>query len=77
MPESISETEVRIPCVHPIKTEADYEAALAEIGTLMDCEPNTPECDRLDMLATLVCTYEEEHHKIEPPDYETEEVDDE
>ena len=33
--------------IEPIKTEADYEVALAEIEGLMNAEPDTPEGDRL------------------------------
>ena len=44
--------------IRPIRSEADYEAALAEIDRLMDAEPGTPEGDRLDLLATLVHAYE-------------------
>jgi HTH-type transcriptional regulator/antitoxin HigA len=54
--------------ISPIKTEADYDAALVEIATLMDAEPDTPEGDRLDVLVTLVEAYEERHWRIEPPD---------
>ena len=54
--------------IKPIKTESDYEAALAEIGRLMEAEPNTPEGDKLDVLTTLVETYEEKHYPIDPPD---------
>ncbi|BAZ16062.1 hypothetical protein NIES4071_79370 [Calothrix sp. NIES-4071] len=43
--------------LRPIKTEADYRAALCEIEALFDAQPNTPECDRLDILATLVEAY--------------------
>ena len=54
--------------VKPIKTEADYEAALEEIDRLMNAEPGTPEGDRLDVLTTLVEAWEEKHHQIEDPD---------
>ena len=54
--------------VRPIKAEADYRAALAEIETLMHAERDTPEGDRLDVLVTLVQAYEAEHHPIEAPD---------
>ena len=54
--------------IKPIKTESDYEAALAEIERLMGAEPNTPEGDKLDVLTTLVETYEEKHYPIDPPD---------
>ncbi|HYD38250.1 MAG TPA: transcriptional regulator [Allosphingosinicella sp.] len=54
--------------VNPIRTEQDYEAALADIEGLMSARPGTPEGDRLDVLATLVQAYEAEHHAIEAPD---------
>ena len=53
--------------IHPIRTEADYEAALAEIERLFDATPNTPEGDRLEVLATLVEAYEEQHYSIPAP----------
>jgi HTH-type transcriptional regulator/antitoxin HigA len=53
--------------IRPIKTEADYDAVLAEIDRLMDSEPDTPEGDRLEVLVALVAAYEDEHHPIGPP----------
>jgi HTH-type transcriptional regulator/antitoxin HigA len=52
----------------PIRTEADYDAALEEIDRLMNATPGTPEGDQLDILATLVEAYEARHHPIEVPD---------
>ena len=54
--------------IAPIKTERDYDAALAEIGHLMDAEPGSLRGDRLDVLVTLVEAYEARHWAIEPPD---------
>lgn len=54
--------------INPIKTEQDYQAALEEIARLMDAPLNTPEGDRLDILATLVDAWEEKHCPIEEPD---------
>jgi HTH-type transcriptional regulator/antitoxin HigA len=54
--------------IKPIKTEADYEAALEEIDRLMDAEPDTPEGDRLDVLTTLVEAWEQKHYQIEDPE---------
>jgi HTH-type transcriptional regulator / antitoxin HigA len=54
--------------VRPIRTEADLQAALADIATLMNAEKGTPEGDRLDILATLVEAYEAAHVLIEAPD---------
>jgi HTH-type transcriptional regulator / antitoxin HigA len=54
--------------LYPIRTEADYQAALKEVELLFDAPPNTPECDRLDLLSTLVEAYEKVHHPIEATD---------
>jgi HTH-type transcriptional regulator/antitoxin HigA len=54
--------------IKPIKSEADYDAALAAITSLMEAEPGTAEGDRLDVLVTLVEAYEEKHWRIDPPD---------
>jgi len=54
--------------LRPIKTEDDYRAALAEIETVFQAKPETPEGDRLDILTLLVEAYEERHHPIPPPD---------
>ncbi|MBF0214889.1 MAG: helix-turn-helix domain-containing protein [Magnetococcales bacterium] len=51
-----------------IKTEQDYDAALAEVERLMDADPDTPEGDRLDILTTLIAAYEDRHHAIDLPD---------
>jgi HTH-type transcriptional regulator / antitoxin HigA len=53
-----------------IKTETEYEAALAEIENLMDLDPDpgTPEADQLELLALLVEDYESKRFEIAPPD---------
>lgn len=53
--------------IRPIRTEADYRAALHEIEQLMDAQPGTEEEDRLDVLATLVAAYEDVHFPIAQP----------
>jgi HTH-type transcriptional regulator/antitoxin HigA len=52
----------------PIRSEADYEAALAEVERLWGAKSSTPEGDRLEVLATLIDAYEAEQHAIDPPD---------
>lgn len=52
----------------PVRNEADYQAALAEIESLWGAHVGTPEGDRLDILATLVDAYESEHYPMDPPD---------
>jgi HTH-type transcriptional regulator / antitoxin HigA len=54
--------------IRPIKTEADYQSALKEIERLFGAEPGTLEGDRLEVLATLVEAYEDEHYAIPAPD---------
>ena len=54
--------------ITPIRSEADYDAALETIAGLMDAQPGTAEADILDVLATLVEAYEAKHHAIETPD---------
>ena len=54
--------------IRPIKTEADYQAALAEIERTLEAAPNTPEGDRLEVLTTLIEAYEDKHYPIPEPD---------
>lgn len=54
--------------IKPIKTDADYEAALEEIERLFDSKPGTAEADRLEVIATLVEAYETKHHALPLPD---------
>jgi HTH-type transcriptional regulator / antitoxin HigA len=54
--------------LRPIRTEEDYEAALAEIGRLWGAKSGTSDGDRLEVLATLVDAYESEHFPMDPPD---------
>ncbi len=54
--------------IKPIKTTADYEAALKEIERLFEAEPGTPQGDRLEVLTTLVEAYEDRHFAIPAPD---------
>jgi len=56
--------------IRPIHTKADYRAALKQISTLMesDPDPKSPAGDRLDILTTLVQAYEAKHFPIDLPD---------
>ena len=47
--------------IQPIKTERDYDAALADVEALWGAQPDTPEGDKLDVLITLVEAYEARH----------------
>lgn len=54
--------------IKPIKTDADYQAALKEIESLMMAEPDSPEGEKLDVLVTLVEAYEAKHFPMDLPD---------
>ena len=51
--------------IRPIKSAADYAAALAEIEQMMgNVAPDTPEGDRFDLLVNLVEAYENAHYPM-------------
>lgn len=54
--------------IKPVETDADYRRALKEIERLMTSAPDTPEGERLDVLATLVEAYERKQYPMEMPD---------
>ena len=54
--------------INPIKTDADYQAALKEIETLMMSALGSPEGEKLDVLVTLVEAYERKHYPLDLPD---------
>ncbi|HEY7887215.1 MAG TPA: helix-turn-helix domain-containing protein [Steroidobacteraceae bacterium] len=54
--------------LRPIRSEKDYEHALAEVEELWGAKAGTPKGDRLDILATLIEAYETEHYPMDPPD---------
>ena len=51
-----------------LKTEADYQEALAYVETLMDAEPGSHEEEELELFVHLIEEYEEEHFPIDLPD---------
>ena len=54
--------------IKPIRNEADYDAALESIDSLMDAAPGTPEADALEVLVTLVEAYEARRWPMDAPD---------
>ena len=54
--------------IRPIRTEADYREALRVIEDLMTAAHGTPEGERLDVLTTLVESYESKHYPLDFPD---------
>ncbi len=54
--------------IKPIRTKADYKAALKAVESLMGAKARTSEGDRLDVLVTLIEGYERQHFPMELPD---------
>lgn len=47
--------------MEPIRTEAEHQAALAEVERLWGADDGTPEGARLDILVEWIEAYEEAH----------------
>ena len=54
--------------IKPIRTDADYEAALRRVEEMMSARHLTPEGDELDVLVTLLEAYEQKRFVIDAPD---------
>ena len=56
--------------IRPLRTEADYEAALAAVAPYFDHEPaeGSVEADRFELLVMLIDAYESKHYAIDAPD---------
>ena len=54
--------------IRPIKTEQDYNTSISRIEVLWGAKKDTPQGDELDLLVTLVESYEMKHYPIAPPD---------
>jgi HTH-type transcriptional regulator/antitoxin HigA len=54
--------------IRPIKTEEDYNNSIRRIEGLWGAKKDTPRGDELDILVTLVESYEMKHYPIAPPD---------
>ena len=50
--------------LRPIRSEADYDDALAEVERLWGAKRGTPDGDRFDVLVTLIEAYEDEHYPM-------------
>lgn len=53
--------------IRPIRTDADLDRSLGLVAELMDARAGSREAELLDVLSTLIETYEREHHPIDPP----------
>lgn len=54
--------------IRPVRTKADYRAALREVERHWDAEPGTAAGDRVEILVTLIEAYEAKHAPIPAPD---------
>lgn len=56
--------------IRPLRTEADYDAALSDIERYFEKEPKagSAEADRFDLLALVIEDYEKKNWPIDPPD---------
>lgn len=53
--------------IRPIRSESDYNDALARIEEIFGAEDGTPESDECDVLVDLVELYEQRHYPVELP----------
>lgn len=51
-----------------IKSRRDYANALKHVERLMDAKPGSTQEDELDVLATLISTYEDKHFQVTASD---------
>ena len=54
--------------IKPIKTEQDYEEALARLEVIFDAPSESKKGDEAEILSLLIDNYENIHHLIEAPD---------
>ena len=54
--------------IKPIRTAKDYEAAMAEVETLWGAKSGTPKGDRLDVMVTLIESWEAANYPMDQPD---------
>ncbi len=56
--------------IRPLRSQADYDAALAEFERCFDDEPvaGSAEADRFELLGLVIAKYEDEHFPISSPD---------
>jgi HTH-type transcriptional regulator/antitoxin HigA len=70
------QTVIDIPSPHVLRTQDEYNAAVAEIDRLLDLDPKpfSDDSDRLELLALLVETYEAQHDRIDLSDVTPQDV---
>ena len=50
--------------IKPIKTQAEYQQALARLEEIFDAVPGTQEGDELEMLVWRIEEYEKKHYPL-------------
>ena len=60
-------TVLDIATPHILRTEAEYQDAVAEVDRLLDLDPQigSEEYDRLELLGVLISEYDERHNPID------------
>jgi HTH-type transcriptional regulator / antitoxin HigA len=63
-------TVLDIATPHILRTETEYEDAVAEVDRLLrvDPQPGSEEYDRLELLGVLISDYDERHNPIDDSD---------
>ena len=54
--------------VKPIRSEKDLRAAFKRLDVIFQAPARTPEADEMEVLVTLIESYENKHYPISPPD---------
>jgi HTH-type transcriptional regulator / antitoxin HigA len=54
--------------IRPIRSEDDHAAALRRVEALWNASEGTPEGDELDVLITLIASFEKKRWPVDPPD---------
>jgi len=54
--------------IQPIRNDADLRAAFERLESIFQATPGTPEADEMEVLVTLVESYENRHYPIGPAD---------
>ena len=70
MAKKVTNPVIKSHVLRPLRSEADYDAALEEIERYFEQEPKpgTADADRFDLLAIIIEDYERKHWPIDPPE---------
>jgi HTH-type transcriptional regulator/antitoxin HigA len=70
MAKKVTNPVIKSHVLRPLRSEADYDAALEEIERYFEREPRpgTADADRFDLLALIIEDYERKHWPIDPPE---------